>query len=81
MRLWNAGLVALDFFDQVSGDYGASEEGVSVTDTESVEIPSSTIHLTDEQLHQLEESVDPLSDSDNFGLELYQQALEIITKF
>ena len=34
--------------------------------------------LSDAQLHQLQDSVNPLTESDNCGIELYLQALDII---
>ena len=75
-QLW---LPAVDFFDDdVPVDYGIEENGFPGDDIEGVEIPSSQIQLTDEQMSELQGTVNPLSDSDNFAIELYQQTLQFI---
>ena len=49
LRLRNAGLAALDFFDAVPDIYGIDEEGVGSHDEEGVAIPSVDFELTNEQ--------------------------------
>ena len=78
LQLRNSGLVAVDFFDNVPEDYGSTEEGVPANDSEGVQILSSSIHIADQQIQQLQERVNPLTESDNFGVGLYQHALDII---
>ena len=80
LRLRNSGRVAVDFFDNVPDDYGIEEEGITASDREGVQIPSSRAHVSDEQLSELQECVDPLSDSENFGIDLYQQAVQLISR-
>ena len=75
LRLRHSGLAAVDFFDSVPDDYGTEEDGVSPDNSEGVEIPSASIHLSDEQLQLLQDRVNPLAESDNFGVELYEQVL------
>ena len=77
LRLRNSGLVAVDFFNMVPDDYGAEEEGTAASDREGVEIPSSRVRVTAEHLSELQETVDPPTDSENFGIDLYQQAVRI----
>lgn len=79
LRLRNSGLVAVDFFDAVSDDYGAEEEGIAADDSEGVEIPPNQAPVTNEQLSELRQSVNPLNDSENFGIDIYQQALQVIS--
>ena len=75
MRLQESGLSALDFFDRVY-DYGVEEDGVTpYYDDEGVEVPPCRLNLSEDQLEELKETVDPLSDSDNFGIDLYERAL------
>ena len=62
LQLRNSGLVAVDFFDNVSEDYGSTEEGVPANDSEGVQIPSSSIHIADQQIQQLQERVNPLTE-------------------
>ena len=52
--------------------------GTTASDREGVQIPSSRAHVSDEQLSELQECVDPLSDGENFGIDLYQQAVQLI---
>ena len=78
LRLRNAGLAALDFFDEVSGIYGVDEEGVGSHDEEGVVIPSVDFQLTEEQFQELQRTVYPLSNSEDFGIDLYVRTLEFI---
>lgn len=45
----------------------------------SVEVPRSSVKLTDEDRAILALSVDPLVDDGNHGIHLYLQAMQIIT--
>ena len=79
LRLRNAGLTALDFFDAVPDTYGIDEEGVGSLDTDDgVVVPSVDFELTDDQFQELQHTVHPLSDSDDFGIDLYIRTLEFI---
>ena len=47
LRLQRSGLVAMDFFEQISDEYGAEEQGlIAQEDGEGVSIPSSQFELT-----------------------------------
>ena len=70
LQLRQSGLSALDFFDRVTDNYGVEEEGVTpYDDAEGVEVPPCLLNLPDGRLEELKETVDPLSDSDSFGIE------------
>ena len=62
------------FFVNILEDYGA-EEGVLDNDDDDngVLIPATRVQLSDEHLSELRESINPLGDSDDFGIDLYQQ--------
>lgn len=82
LQLRNSGLVALDFFVNIPEDYGA-EEGVLDDDDDDdddngVLIPATRVQLSDEHLSELRESINPLGDSDDFGIDLYQQVLAYV---
>ena len=81
LRLHNAGLTALDFFDEASELYGI-DEGLSLSteesDQEGVAVPPNEFSLTNEQLTELQSSVNPLSHSDNMGIDLYVQGIHCI---
>ena len=72
LRLRNSGLVAVDFFDDVSDDYGAEDKGIIGSEEQQrVEIPSTQpqVAYEDSARHELEQSVNPLTVSENFGIE------------
>ena len=81
LRLRNTGSSTLDFFDEVPESYGIDED-VSLhsqeSDQEGVVVPPNEFSLTDEQLTELQRSVDPLSHTEDMGIDLYLQAVECI---
>ena len=82
LRLRHMGLVALDFFDVISDNYGIDTSDALIVndddDNDRIETPDTTIQLTDDQLADLRSTINPLSDSDNYGIELYVQAVDMI---
>ena len=55
--------------------YGLDEDGLLPSaELQHVVIPRSSIILDDAQFSALQAIVDPLADSDNYGIELYEQA-------
>ena len=83
LRLRNSGQVAVDFFDNADDLYGADfEEDIIPHDDleDGVMIPTNRINLTDEQVEDLKRSVDPLADSDDYGLDIYQQTLDFLNE-
>ena len=87
LHLRNAGLAALDFFENVTDTYGVDGSGLGESivsdedDDEGVEVPSTNLGLTDEQIAELQSVVDPLSESSEFGVDLYFRALDLIISF
>ena len=75
--LRNSGAVAVDFFDHVEDNYGVEEEGVVMNDG-GVEIPENCIQLSGAQYSELQSRIDPLTDSDDFGVELYERTLDFL---
>ena len=83
LRLQHSGLVALDFMDNVNDSYyGVHTNGPIPPDDNvgSVRVPENNLHFSDEVLSQLRASVDPLAESSNHGIELYEQALSILSQ-
>ena len=73
LRLQRSGLVALDFLE----DYGIDEDGLPTTTDENsgVEVPEGNLSLDSEQLTNLQRVVDPLQESNNYGIDVYEEAL------
>ena len=86
LRLRNSGLPALDFFEYVPESYGMydaddrnSDEGDAAP--QAIEIPSTMIVISDEELAELHAAINPLDDSDDFGVNLYTATLELLQSF
>lgn len=79
LRLHHSGLVALDFMDNVGQSYGVDPDGPRSLDENlaAVRVPENTLHFSDEVLTRLHASVDPLAETNNHGIELYEHALLI----
>ena len=79
LRLRSSGLVALDFFDNVDSDYGVSvDTPLSSEEVQSVSVPESTITLQVGELSRLHSDINPLQESDNYGIDLYLSAIEFL---
>jgi len=85
LQLRNSGLTALDFFDRVPEMYGIDYDlGVSIAtdeDDEGVEIPPTDLGLSEEQITELQSTVNPLDESQDFGVDLYIATKELILSF
>ena len=83
----NAGLTALDFFQTVSELYGIDDNVMvnssdgSGDNNEGVEVPSINISLTEGQRIQLQSTINPLTTSQEFGVDLYMRTLDILRGF
>ena len=73
-----SGLSAVDFFNSVDEFFGVEEDDLTVDDN-SVAIPNILFHLTEEHQHDLEETVNPLAESSNYAIELYQQTVAFVS--
>ena len=81
LMLQRSGLVALDFFETVNENYGIDEAGfgtADVTSSETVHVSRVDFELSQENYSQLTASVDPLENSSNFGIDLYQRTLQYL---
>lgn len=60
--------------------YGIDEENVTLEDSDStgVTVPRGHFALTEEHLQELQTQVNPIQESDNHGIELYEQTLSFI---
>ena len=62
-----SGLTALDFFETVDLYNGTEEERLAVDErSDEVLVPECRFGLTDEHLHQLQQEVNPLAESQNY---------------
>ena len=77
LRLQNMGMAALDFFQNVTEDYGTEEEGLAPDHEEGVEVPQIHLELSEEQKTVLREMIDPLESSDDYGISLYIRTLQL----
>lgn len=68
LRLRLSGLVAFDFFENVSDDYSVSVDDPPVLESDSVTVPEGQFHLQPEELAELQDSI---KESDNYVIDLY----------
>lgn len=79
IRLRHSGQAGLDFFDDVDDSYGVEEEGFGIDDGnyQRVEVPQCDFVLRDDHFLQLQQAVHPLQQSNNYGIDLYLNTLEL----
>ena len=82
LRLRDSGSAAVDFFDTVDTAYGVEELGFAMDDddTGGVEVPQVNFSLEDEHFLQLQDQLNPLQSSDNFGIELYEDTVSFVSR-
>ena len=61
--------------------YGIDDNEAVPHSVSGVELPQSNIHFSDRDMALLRQTVDPLFLSDNYGIELYEQTLQLILTF
>ena len=59
--------------DSVDDMYGVEEAGLA-GENDGVQVPQCTFSLEDDHFALLQQSVNPLDNSDNYGIELYEQS-------
>jgi hypothetical protein len=66
-------LVALDYFDHVDFTYGIHEDGPVPTEDDNsvVQIPECYV-LSDADFTLLQQTIDPLSPSEEYGIDVYE---------
>ena len=72
LLLQHSGLTALDFFHTVDDTYGIDVDGPVPSDGGDVVVPEVSFHLNREDLVGLQQVVDPLATSEEYGIDLYQ---------
>ena len=81
LRLQQTGLHALDFFQDADTLYGSKPDDdytYSTLSENRVQIPQNTFSLDDDAFSQLLELINPLSESRNYGIDLYEQTIQFI---
>ena len=77
LLLQHSGLTALDCFNEVDHSYGIDEEGPEASDEEgTVVVPELNFQLSPTDYQRLRDHVDPLSPSENYGIDLYEQTVQ-----
>ena len=80
LALRNAGMIALDFLEDVNDHYGIDSGHLTVdSEDENLTVPPINIEFTQQQITSLQQNIDPLATSENYGVEIYQQALNCLT--
>jgi hypothetical protein len=71
---------AFDFDENVNDLYGIDHDGPLVSDVDNeVHIPQSSLRFFTRDIATLRGVVNPLSPSDNYGIDLYEQTVQYIT--
>lgn len=78
LTLRHSGLTALDFFAPADENYGTDEEGPVPEVEHAVSVPEITYELSNANLALLQQSVDPLTPSNDYGIDLYEQVLQFL---
>ena len=80
LRLRHAGLTALDFFENITDEYGIEEDGIAVHDdsVDSVNVPRTTINISEAELDHLNQAIDPLAECQNYGIGIYLQVIDFL---
>ena len=81
LLLQNSNIEALDYVEAVDSNYGIDPGTVATPDTGSVVVPENPIKFSDTDIQALKLAVNPLGVSENFGIDLYEQTLQIISTF
>lgn len=79
LLLQHSQLTAMDFFEEIDDSYGVDDEGPDPSDKEgSVAVPQLNFQLQPTDLQRLRNTINPLSPSDSYGIDLYEQTVEFI---
>ena len=78
LQLHSSGNTALDFFSAVDNTYGIYfSDPLSLPEENAVVVPQSQLVIPNATL-QILKQIDPLANSDNYGIELYEQTVAFI---
>lgn len=71
-------LIALDFSDHVTDDYGVDNEGPALIEDDGVEVPETNFILQEDHYDELQSNINPLEQSDSYGIDLYHSTLTFL---
>ena len=79
LRLQQSNIQALDFFEDVDNAYGIDENVTWAPNAETtVNVPVTRVNVAPETYALLQAQIDPLAESYNFGIELYESAVRLL---
>ena len=79
LRLQHSNIQALDFFEDVDNAYGIDENVTWAPNAETtVNVPVTRVNVASETYALLQAQIDPLAESDNFGIESVVRLLQAI---
>ena len=82
LLLQHSSLSALAIFESVDTDYGNDPDGpvpVDEEDDNAITIPQTTLLFSDADYSLLQQRIDPNGQTDNYGIDLYEQTLILIS--
>ena len=78
LHLHGRNLSALDILQPVDNEYGIeTDEILSLSSDNNITVPETVVHLSAAKTSQLEQ-INPLTSSDNYGIDIYERTLDII---
>ena len=77
--LQHSRLVAMDYFESVDDSYGIDEDDPEPDDNEgTVVVPQLRLQLQPIVIQQLQQRIDPLGTSNDYGIDIYEAVLQLI---
>lgn len=82
LLLRRCNLEALDHACDVDSDYGVDPEDIAMAqDDGTITVPENPLKFSDVDVHMLKTVVEPLRVSNNYGIDLYEHTLQLISNF
>ena len=78
LLLQHSGLATLYFFEDVDDTYGIDVDGPISSQEDSTVVPEVSIRLNSQDFATLQQMFNPLANSDDFGIDLYEQVLQFM---
>ena len=80
LRLHSSNLHAIDFFSDVGEDYGVDpdESIIPTAENSVVAVPECRLVIPDADRERLQQEFNPLAESENYGIDVYEQVTEFI---
>ena len=82
LLLRNSGLTALDLFETVDSSYGIDNDSPipSQHDASTIDIPEITYQMSDADMASLKLTIDPLQQSSEYGIDIYENTLQYLNR-